>query len=196
MELDEKIQQLKERLDSREDTSPDYLPPGVKELQNYVLTTHAHLESALGIRILVEIAREEGKANRGRDRHTLVPTTSRIVDMLSFRDKLRVIRGFQDGIPSKELEQVNEKRIEFAHPKGMELRSKYDTRTSAGKTAVKDLLQYLVDAQDGVDEYVRKYWPPTKQELEELQGRFEFEYFAEPELCSCIRRFKSVVTPI
>lgn len=56
----------------------------------------------------------------------------------------------------KVVSKVNRYRIEFAHPRGMQLRNKYDFASPKGKQNIRDLLRCLLQANREMDNYFIK----------------------------------------
>lgn len=158
MKILDEIKQLKERLGSIEDTSPDYLPLELKELQNLVLSTHARMEASLDGRIYVKI-KNEIDPNSNIDNQFILLKSSTLqyflINKLSFREKLNAIVEFKDGVPNKSLNTVNSYRIEFAHPKGFDLREKYNYKTKEGRIEIRNLLRALIKCESDMNKYYK-----------------------------------------
>ncbi len=169
--IDKEIENLKDKLDARDDTHPDYLPPELKDLQARALAMHAYLEASLEIIILSRIAKDidEEDFRRAQTIHIpitiiprhlfLNPTVYKLMNRLSFWEKLQIVKEFDNKISISSLEKVNSYRNEFAHPKGMNLRNKYDYNKKNGKINIRNLLRCLVRANREMDAYILKSFP-------------------------------------
>lgn len=155
--IDEEIEQLKKSLDSLEDTHPDYISSRLKELQTKVLAAHAHLENALETRIYMQLKRSLAPIV---DEHWFkaISIVEPMLNALSYRNKIEIVKSYNDETPGliKALEKVNKYRIEFAHPKGMKLRNKYDIRDPKCKENIRDVLRCLYNAKREMDNYFIK----------------------------------------
>lgn len=168
MKIDKEIESLKIELDSVEDTHPDYMNENLKELQTRVLAVHAHLESVLESIIWQQIMKEEDELifnfNRGlpvsfQHKSLSVTTTSiKLMEKITFRNKIDIVKEFNDNIPDETLKKINRYRNEFAHTKGFDLRKKYNT-TSKAKQNVRDLLRCLSRGWEDMNNYILKYFP-------------------------------------
>jgi len=178
--IDKEIENLKNELDIRDDTHPDYLPPELKDLQARVLAAHAYLESTLELIISSRIAKEINEEDLRRAQIVSIPitiiprslflnlTVSRLMNRLSFWEKLQVVKEFDNEIPASSLEKVNSYRNEFAHPKGMNLRNKYDYSKKEGKINIRNLLRCLTQTNREMDAYILKSFPNiTSREIKE-----------------------------
>lgn len=155
--ISEEIKALAESLDTQEDTHPDYISSELKNLQAKVLSVHAHLENALETRIFLRIKKDISPASDETWRK-ITSALRLLVEALSYGDKVEIVEGYADGAPAlfRLLRKVNKYRVEFAHPKGMKLRSRYDFGTSQGKVNVRDVLRCLVQAKREMDNYFIK----------------------------------------
>jgi len=178
--IDKEIENLKNELDARDDTHPDYLLPELKDLQTRTLAMHAHLEASLELIILSRIAKEINEEDFSRALITrspitiiprqffLNPTVYKLMNRLSFWEKLQIVKEFDNEIPASSLEKVNSYRNEFAHPKGMNLRNKYDYNKKESKINIRNLLRCLVQANKKMDVYILKSFPDiTSKEIKE-----------------------------
>jgi hypothetical protein len=163
LKIDQEIAEIENILDERESTHPDYLPPELKELQARVLTVHAHIETTLENRIIVQINAEECLSNNNRNPRLIVPTLEALLEKMSFAEKNRVVEGFKDGFPVKAVKKVNMIRIEFAHPRGSKLCDKYNLQRSQGKENKRDALRALLNAKKQIDSYLTSHWDAFKK---------------------------------
>ncbi len=81
-----------------------------------------------------------------------------LFDNMSYRNKTETIENYSGVTENliKALSKVNKYRIEFAHPKGLELRDKYNYNTSKGKQNIRDIFRCLKDAEDKMNNYFKK----------------------------------------
>lgn len=152
MQIDQEIEQLKSELSELEDIHPDYIFPEIKELQTLVLACHAHLENALENRIRMEVV-----GLRTKDNFISVENWDKVsskiqplILSLSFMGKVKIIEDFKEVSPEflKSLKKVNTHRIDFAHPKGSDLRIKYGLGSPKCKENTRDLLRCLKRSKD------------------------------------------------
>lgn len=158
--IDQEIENIKQILDDAEVTHQDYLGPDLKEIQNYVLSAHARTEKDIEILILLHLKEEmAGKLNK-EGRWKIQP----LLEALSYRAKLELIEDYYLSQEDKKklikpLLKVNSIRIEFAHPKGMDLRNKYTYQTIKGKQNIRNLFRALKQAQDELRNYFSRFLP-------------------------------------
>lgn len=155
--VDEEIEQLEQSLISQENIHPDYTPPELKKLQGVVLAVHAHLENALGTRILLQIRKAVGVTSE-ESWNQIVSTIKPMLENISYRNKVDIVESYGDETSGliRILKKVNTYRVEFAHPKGFTLRSKYDKYDYRGKINLRDLLRCLNQAKKDMDNYFIK----------------------------------------
>lgn len=168
IKIDQEIRNLKYKLDSIEDTHPDYIGKDLKDLQTRALSVHAHLEAVLETIILSQVMKEENELcfTFTHGLPTLImsksmsatSTSIKLMEKISFINKIDIIKEFDDRIPEKSLNKVNKYRNEFAHPKGFNLRKEYDI-TSKGKENTRNLLRCLIKGWKDMDEYIIKCFP-------------------------------------
>lgn len=162
--IDEEIDELKNELDNLGDIHPAYLTPELRELQARVISTHAHLEELLEIRIGYQF-RKEGIIKKGEDGTDVYFSQDfyRILsNYVSFRNKIEIVKEYNDNFPVNNLLKVNSYRNEFAHPKGMKLRDKYNYSTSSGKINIRDLLRCLILANKAANIYAEDIYLRSK----------------------------------
>jgi len=167
MSIDEKIEEILQRLDNRESTHQDYLSPELKRIQARVLATHAHLEASLENRIFIQVARDEQKLNPQRSWQNISTSVATVVSYLSWRDKVRTVKVFGDGLPTGNLDKVNELRNKFAHPKGRDLRDQYNESTLVGKENIFALLKVLDDGMQAMDDYLIEALPDILEKTDD-----------------------------
>jgi hypothetical protein len=93
--IEQEIEELKIELNQREDTHPDYLPIEVRELQNYVIAVHSHLEESLKNRFLAwskKNLQKAGDASVGIG----LPIIHDLLDEVPYSNKVRIIEKFND----------------------------------------------------------------------------------------------------
>ncbi len=66
------------------------------------------------------------------------------------------MKNYKDGAIENSLSKVNKYRIEFAHPRGMELRNKYNAATSQGLENIRNVYRCLLQAYREMDNYFIK----------------------------------------
>jgi len=159
--IGEEIKQLSKALETLEDIHPDYIPLELRDLQAKVIATHAHLETAIEICILYEIGKVFGSNFFGRgvaSKAIILGAIQPLLNNLSYRNKREAFEGYKSAKPElvKALKKVNSYRIEFAHPKGMKLRKKFDYNDSKGKQNIRDLLRCLIRTNNKMNDYINK----------------------------------------
>lgn len=179
VKIDQEIGDLKNALDSIEDTHPDFMGKDLKDLQARVLSVHAHLEAVLETIILFQVMKEENELrftfNRGlpisvaTESVSTTRTNIKLMESISFKNKINIIKDFDNKIPEKSLSRVNKYRNEFAHPKGFDLSRKYNT-TPKGKENIRDLLRCLIGSWKDMDNYILNNFPNlTVKELKTIK---------------------------
>jgi len=159
--IDEEIKQLYKSLNKLMDTLPAYIPQELKELRDMTWNIHTLLETAMESCIIYEI--DEGFGlNRStidvvKRARRLLPIEP-VLNNLTFREKLRIIeshKNTKDGL-IRALEKVNAYRNDFVHPKGNELKSKFNDNSPKGKQNIRDLLRCLAKAIQEMNLYFKK----------------------------------------
>jgi len=149
----EEIDNLKGRLKEISDTYPDYLNRETKELQTTTILQHTNLERGLEAILLIGIAEEEIKLNKNRNIRSVTPTSLEIIGNLSFIKKMEIIKRKDKVFPDTHIKKVNKYRVEFAHPDGVHLNSKYNYNNPKGLENVRNLLRALNVAKEKMDKY-------------------------------------------
>lgn len=152
---DQEIVEIEQALKDLEDRHPDYIPPELKEIQTRVLVVHAHLENALETRILLQLKKDVPNLD-DKSRHAIAWSIRPVLESLSYKSKLEIVKNYKDEVPEKTLSTVNKYRIEFAHPRGMELRNKYNFSTPEGKQNIRNVYRCLLQAYQEMDNYFIK----------------------------------------
>lgn len=164
MDIDSEISKLKVNIKNSTVTHPDYMPKELEELQNLTINTHANL--AVAMNSIIHQSIKTTLNLKKEDFMKAVVSLSPIMEKLSYRQKVEVIESI--GGVSKELvkalKKVNSCRIEFAHPEGMFLRSKYDSRDFKGKQNIRDLLRSLTNAQNLMNVHFQNLISPKEKE--------------------------------
>ena len=159
-DINKEIEEIKDFLNEREDIDPDYISPELKNIQSYVLLSHARLERGMDYMILWEIRKNLKKINKDSWYKTRKIVDS-LLDHVGYRNKVEIISNYNDLSKQlvNSLNKVNKYRIEFAHPKGYSLRDKYNYNNPRGKQNIRDLLRCLKIAEERMD----NYWKTKEQ---------------------------------
>ncbi len=152
---DQEIAEIKLALEGLEDPHPDYMPPELKELLTRVLVAHAHMENALETRILLQLKNDVPNLD-DETRHAIAYSIRPVLESLPYRSKLEIVQNYRDGVPKSSLSKVNRYRVEFAHPRGMELRNKYNAATPEGTQNIRNVYRCLLQAYQEMDNYFIK----------------------------------------
>ena len=157
--IDEEIENLKACLNTLEIIHPDYISPELKEIQGYVLATHARLEKGMENLILSQIKEKLRRIDKDKW-YAVLRIINPLFDYMSYRNKTEAIKNYSGVTKNliRALDKVNKYRIEFAHPKGFELRNKYNYN-SKGKQNIRDILRCLKNAEDEMNNYFKKLLP-------------------------------------
>lgn len=147
--IDEKILNLEKKLDESDSFHYKSLPKELKDLRERILALHIRCETDLYNLILFKIS----KAIKKKSIPSII---GEIIEKFSYREKLEIVKSFNDGVPEDKFKKVNTYRNEFVHPKGRILRDKYNRKTVKGKEFVKNLLEFLVDAEEEIYNYYIK----------------------------------------
>ena len=80
IDIDQEIKNLKQFLDDSEVTHPDYIPPELKEIQSYVLATHARLEKGMEDLILSQV--QEKLEQMDKDKWYTIPQKANRISVI------------------------------------------------------------------------------------------------------------------
>lgn len=146
IEIENKIDRLKEQLQNYEDIDPMYREDEIKDLQNRTLFIHARLEACLNTLITRAIFQPMIEYVKLRSKKTLSSVASDMVlDEMDFAKKIDLSKRL--GTLSKKefiskLYKVNEYRKWFSHPKT------YNSRITEFRDRSKHLevLETLIDS--------------------------------------------------
>lgn len=168
--IEKEIENIKNYLNEAEDIDPDYMGRELKEIQNYAIITHGHAERCMETLILKQIKNQiektMGEFKKAEDWYPLHKKLEPLLESLSYREKLSILEDHywnksnsDELIKSlkKSLKKVNKLRNEFAHPKGMKLRNKYNYQTNKGKQNVRDLYRAFEKVRKDLNNYFSKF---------------------------------------
>jgi len=150
--IDKEIDELIDEIDFQGDVHPAYLSTELRTLQVRVISAHARLENSLETRIVYQFAKEN---NFNAFQSSLSDILS---DYISFRNKIEIVKEYNDNFPIEILLKVNTYRNEFAHPDGTKLRKEYNRSTPSGKINIRNLLRCLKLANEKVDIYAERIY--------------------------------------
>ncbi len=159
--IDKEIKQLHKSLNELTDALPSYVPEELKELRDIILNVHSLLDTAMESCIFYEIDKSYGlniKTINTNIRANRLLSLQPILNSLTFREKIRVIKNHKHpkGELIKTLQKVNEYRNSFAHPKELELKSKFNNYSLQGKENIKKLLKCLTSAIKEMESYFKE----------------------------------------
>ncbi|MCL4363744.1 hypothetical protein M1328_00730 [Patescibacteria group bacterium] len=155
--MEDEINKLIESIDRNKDTHPDYMSKQLEKFQALVLASHARIENAIETRIYIQVKKLIKPPNQNiwlRIRDTLRP----LIKLMSYSKKVKIIESYGDKMDKllSLLWQINDYRIEFAHPDGMNLRLKYNLAYPHGKKNVLKLLKCLDETEREMSSYFLK----------------------------------------
>ena len=70
----------------------------LRKLVHRVFFVHTRLESELGMRIIYKLFEEQLGALQGHG-YCLTETMGKLIDKLTYTEKLTMVKGFKDGVP-------------------------------------------------------------------------------------------------
>jgi hypothetical protein len=132
------IKSIQQSLDHSHDMDPDYLPPELRELKDYIFRVHAAYEKSLEMAMW---------------RSYLKPTQtygtfSLLFERMTFYDKQVIVHSVHPTFPNKLTTKLNELRNFFVHKKGTTIREKYSTNQ-----ALLDVYRLLKESHDALNNF-------------------------------------------
>lgn len=124
------------KFDHFNDTDTDYIPPELARLRNYIFQGHAVYELALFVIIGQKLLSDSITVEKAED----------LLSKLTFEEKLKMVALEEPTFPVKSARKINSLRNMFAHKRGRNLRSTFNSNSKILRK-YKSLSKY----QDDID---------------------------------------------